>query len=134
LGRDKKPGEDMHGSVVRGVMRPDRSLLSTLYRNPDDADEPAFVHVLDLIHGWAYCAALTAPFGTAADGTDQIVALDTGAVAVVHWTPAEPNATVAELNVDALHTPHPETPIAVTISETNTPPKLPAGVTEIDGY
>ena len=50
--------EDMHGSSVRGVMSADRTLLATLYRDPGNAKEPAFVHVLDLEHGWSYCADL----------------------------------------------------------------------------
>ena len=66
--RDKVPPEDMHGQAVHGVMSKDRTLLATLYRNPGDADEPAFVHVLDLQHGWSYCADLPAPFGTGPPG------------------------------------------------------------------
>ena len=47
--RDKGiPPEDMHGTSVHGVMSADHTLLATLYRNPGDDEEPAFVHVLDL--------------------------------------------------------------------------------------
>ena len=62
----------MHGHAVHGVMSEDRTLLATLYRNPANTDEPAFVHVLDLQHGWSYCADLPVPFGTGAPGTDLI--------------------------------------------------------------
>ncbi len=69
--RDKTlPPEDMNGAAVRGVLSADRTLLATLYRNPGDADEPAFVHVLDLQNGWSYCADLPPPFGTGAVGSD----------------------------------------------------------------
>jgi hypothetical protein len=64
--------EDMHGTTVRGVLNADRTVLATLYRDPGNADEPAFVHILDLVHGWAYCADLPAPFGTGPPGSDRI--------------------------------------------------------------
>ncbi len=60
--------EDMHGTTVRGVLNADHTVLATLYRDPGDADEPAFVHILDLVHGWAYCADLPAPSGRAHPG------------------------------------------------------------------
>ena len=50
--------ENMYGTAVRGVLNADRTLLATLYRNPRGAAEPAFVHILDLRNGWAYCADL----------------------------------------------------------------------------
>jgi len=58
----------MHGHPVHGVLSADHTLLATLYRDPSDDDEPAFVHVLDLSHGWSFCADLPAPFGTGPAG------------------------------------------------------------------
>ena len=87
--------EDMRGTTVRGVLNADHTVLATLYRNPGNADEPAFVHILDLVHGWAYCADLPPPFGTGAPGTDHI-ALTPADTAVV--TTEAPR--VAEINID----------------------------------
>jgi hypothetical protein len=132
LGRNKKGAGEMHGSVVRAVMSQDGSIVSTLYRNPGDAEHPAFVHVLDVLNGWAHCADLPAPFG-GEDGTDDI--FPSGyAVDVVHRAADGKGAVVANVNVDALHNPDPETPIAVTVNADADPPTLPAGVTEVDGF
>jgi hypothetical protein len=95
------PPEDMHGRAVHGVMSKDGTLLATLYRNPGDADEPAFVHILDLAHGWSYCADLPAPFGTGAPGTDQIELTPTGTVVVA----APSAARLAEIHIDDVRTP-----------------------------
>lgn len=64
---NKNPIGDMTGHRVRGVLSEDRTLLATLYQNPDDPEEPAFVHVLDL-SGFAYCVDLLAAFGESPDG------------------------------------------------------------------
>ena len=61
IDRDKNPAEDMRGRAVQGVLSKDRSMLSTLYINPDNAAEPAFVHVLNL-NGWTYCIDLSDEF------------------------------------------------------------------------
>jgi hypothetical protein len=58
---------DMTGHRIRGVLSEDRTLLASLYQNPDDPEVPAFVHVLDL-SGFAYCVNLPAPFGQSDDG------------------------------------------------------------------
>ena len=58
--------------TVRGVLNADHTVLATLYRNPGNNHEPAFVHILDLVHGWAYCADLPPPFGTGPPGSDRI--------------------------------------------------------------
>jgi hypothetical protein len=108
--RDKgQPVEDMHGHAVHGVMSADRTLLATLYRNPGDTDEPAFVHVIDLTHGWSYCADLPAPFGTGPAGSDviQLTAHDTVLVA------ANAAGRLAEVRIDDVRTPGP-TPVRVT--------------------
>ena len=107
--RDKTlPAEDMHGASVRGVMSADRTLLATLYRNPGDADEPAFVHVLDLEHGWSSCADLPSPFGTGPVGSDVIELTPTGTVVVAN----APAARVAEIHIDEVHAPD-TTPVTV---------------------
>ena len=99
--RNKVPPEDMHGRAVHGVMSADRTLLATLYRNPGDADEPAFVHVLDLKNAWSHCADLPAPFGTGPPGTDAIELTPTDTV-IVAATQAH---RLAEIHIDAVHTP-----------------------------
>jgi hypothetical protein len=99
--RDKLPQEDMHGASVRGLLSADRTLLATLYRNPGNTDEPAFVHVLDLQHAWSYCADLPSPFGTGPVGTDVIELTHTDTVLVG----TSPSARIAEIHIDAVHTP-----------------------------
>jgi hypothetical protein len=100
--RDKRLSpEDMEGRAVHGVMSKDRTLLATLYRNSADADEPAFVHVLDLQHGWSYCADLPAPFGTGPVGTDVIQLTGTGTVVVA----ATEASRLAEIHIDDVRTP-----------------------------
>ncbi len=59
--RDKQPGEDMRGRPVHGVMDTHGRVLATLYVNPDDTGEPAFVHVLNL-GGSTYCVELPTEF------------------------------------------------------------------------
>jgi hypothetical protein len=99
--RDKTlPPEDMHGQSVHGVMSADDALLATLYRNPEDADEPSFVHVLDLAHGWSYCADLPAPFGTGPLGTDTIELTQAGTVVVA----ATRFDRLAEIHIDDVRT------------------------------
>jgi hypothetical protein len=107
--RDKTPEiEEMRGVTVRGVYNTARTVLATLYRNPGDEEEPAFVHILDLVHGWAYCADLPPPFGTGAPGSDEIelTAADT---ALVTATEA---ARVAEIHINEVLVPD-TTPITV---------------------
>jgi hypothetical protein len=100
VGRDKTiEPEDMHGTSVRGVLSADGTLLATLYRNPGDDDEPAFVHVLDLKHGWDYCADLAAPFGTGSEGSDRIVLTARGTV-IVAATDAN---RIAEIHIAEVH-------------------------------
>ena len=67
IDEDKNPIGDMTGHRVHGVLSADRSLLATLYQDPGDPDEPAFVHVLDLA-GFTYCVDLPAAFGESPDG------------------------------------------------------------------
>ncbi|MEP6626117.1 MAG: hypothetical protein ABJC79_16845, partial [Acidimicrobiia bacterium] len=61
IDRDKQPADDMRGRAVHGVMSTDRRQLATLYVNPENLDEPAFVHVLDL-SGSSYCVHLPDKF------------------------------------------------------------------------
>jgi hypothetical protein len=100
--------EDMHGVTVRGVYNADRTVLATLYRNPGDDEEPAFVHILDLVHGWSYCADLPPPFGTGTPGSDQIE-ITTADTAVVTATEA---SRIAEISIDEVLEPSPK-PITV---------------------
>jgi hypothetical protein len=102
IDRDKTlEREDMYGTTVRGVLNADRTVLATLYRDPSNADEPAFVHILDLVHGWAYCADLPTPFGTGPPGSDRIERTPADTV-VVTTTEA---SRVAEIHIDEVLTP-----------------------------
>jgi hypothetical protein len=120
IDRDKTlPPEDMHGHAIHGVMSADHTLLATLYRNPGDNDEPAFVHVLDLADSWSYCADLPAPFGTGAAGTDaiELTANDTVVVA------ANGTDRLAEIHIDAVHTPgNSAVPVAFRSGSITAPP------------
>jgi hypothetical protein len=53
--------EEMRGSAREHVLSPDGSHLFTLYAI--DTLGSAFVHVLNLAEGWAYCVDLPLPFG-----------------------------------------------------------------------
>jgi hypothetical protein len=79
IDRDKNPGEDMRGRPISGV--PDRrgTLLATLYVNPDDRGEPAFVHVLNR-GGTTYCVELPAEF---AQGPARSQSIERGARDVI---------------------------------------------------
>jgi DNA-binding beta-propeller fold protein YncE len=88
--RDKSlvpPGaeEEMRGEGRQAVLAPDRSRLYTLYLHQADhqhtrdllapAGGPqvhAFVHVLSLNEGWAYCLDLPTPFGEHPAGTHAL--------------------------------------------------------------
>ncbi len=78
--RDKRPvpEEQMRGTRRTHVFSPDRTILYTLYTHQPDhlhsrdlvaglaearGDVHAFVHVLNLLEGWAYCVDLPRPFG-----------------------------------------------------------------------
>jgi len=121
-GRDKTvPPEDMHGESVHGVLSADHTLLATLYRNPSDAEEPAFVHVLDLEHHWSYCADLPVPFGTGPIGSDAIALTKAGTIEVAATT----FDRVAEIHIDAVHSPGP-TPVPLRIRSGTIAPPAPA--------
>ncbi|MCU1427155.1 MAG: hypothetical protein JWL83_1155 [Actinomycetia bacterium] len=100
--------EDMRGAAVRGVLSADRTLLATLYRNPGNTKEPAFVHVLDLEYAWSYCADLPRPFGTGPVGSDVIELTRNNTVVVANAS----SARIAEIHIDAVHTPG-DTPVPV---------------------
>jgi len=72
------PEETMRGTRRASVLSPDRHVLFTLYTNQPEhlhsrdlaagltqssGDVYAFVHVLNLTEGWAYCLDLPQPFG-----------------------------------------------------------------------
>ena len=98
--RDKTlvpPGaeEEMRGEGRQAVLSPDRTRLYTLYLHqadhqhtrdllpgrhaPDGTTVHAFVHVLSLTEGWAYCLDLPAPFGEPAAGTHALTVSPDGA-------------------------------------------------------
>ena len=119
--RDKGlPPEDMHGHAVHGVMSADHKLLATLYRNPANAKEPAFVHVIDLEHTWSYCADLPVPFGTGPAGTDVIQLTANGTVLVA----ANGAGRLAEINIDDVRTPGTD-PVRVAYRAGTIPPAHP---------
>src|SRR5438105_8409006 len=72
------PEEEMRGTRHSHVISSDRHTLYTLYTNQPEhlhsrdlargatqssGDTYAFVHVLNLLEGWAYCLDLPEPFG-----------------------------------------------------------------------
>lgn len=85
--------EEMRGEGRQAVLAPDRSRLYTLYLHqadhqhtrdllPGAADGPqvhAFVHVLSLTEGWAYCLDLPSPFGEHPAGTHALTVSPDGA-------------------------------------------------------
>ena len=115
--------EDMHGTSVRGVLNADHTLLATLYRDPTNAEAPAFVHVLDLRNGWAYCADLPTPFGTGPEGSDHIELTAAGTVIVT--TAASPR--IAEIHIAEVHQPVSK-PVTVEYRDASGPPDNSASV------
>ena len=104
-------------------------MLSTLYRNPGDPEEPAFVHVLDLANGWSHCADLAAPFGTGGAGSDLLTTSPAGTLLVTNDA-----GTVAEIDVESVHNPDPRVPIAVTTRAQPGAVAVPAAVRSVDGF
>jgi hypothetical protein len=78
IGPDKQPVENMTATRLVRVASPDGSYLYTLYTNqrpsylsepttpvdPDEQDERAFVHTVDLRNGFAVCIELPDRFGS----------------------------------------------------------------------
>jgi len=80
--------EEMRGAGRQAVLAPDRTRLYTLYLHqgdhehtrdliagrhaPDGRPVHAFVHVLSLTEGWAYCLDLPDPFGLHPAGTHAL--------------------------------------------------------------
>jgi len=129
-GRDKTvEREDMHGTSVRGVLNADHTLLATLYRNPGDAKQPAFVHILDLQNGWAYCADLPPPFGTGPVGSDRIDLTPADTVIVT----ADGAARVAEIHIDEVHQPGSQ-PVTVEYRSATPATTAPAPVVSAPGF
>jgi hypothetical protein len=100
LTRDKSPvpagaEEEMRGDGRQAVLSPDRQVLYTLYTHQPGhlhtrdllagrgGGVHAFVHVLHLVQGWAYCLDLPEPFGTGpAEGHAVAVSADGKRLAV----------------------------------------------------
>ena len=99
IGNDKKPAEDMRGRPIHGVLSADGSLLSTLYINPENPDEPAFVHVLNL-EGWSYCVDLPAEFAQGPTRSQSIERTDSDHIIV--RAPAIDRAARIDLDATAL--------------------------------
>ncbi len=73
---DNAPRDRMQGYARTQVASPDGRFLYTYYASPEGVHEElgtfyAFVHVLDLEHGWAFCIDLAEPFGAGADGWSE---------------------------------------------------------------
>lgn len=81
IDRDKEPADDMRGRAVHSVMSSDRSQLATLYINPENPVEPAFVHVLDL-RGSSYCVHLPHEFANGPARSQSIERTDDDQVVV----------------------------------------------------
>ena len=74
---NNKPRPRMRGTARTQVYSPDGRYLYTYYFAPEGVDDGphehfyAFVHVLDLERGEAYCIDLPEPFGTSASGWSE---------------------------------------------------------------
>jgi outer membrane protein assembly factor BamB len=73
---DNAPRERMQGYARTQVASADGRFLYTYYASPEGVHDElgtfyAFVHVLDLEHGWAYCIDLAEPFGTGGEGWSE---------------------------------------------------------------
>ncbi|GAA3960570.1 hypothetical protein [Actinoplanes auranticolor] len=102
LTRDKSPvpagaEEEMRGDGRQAVLSPDRQILYTLYTHQPghlhtrdllagrSSGVHAFVHVLHLAQGWAYCLDLPDPFGLGpAEGQALAVSADGQRLAIAH--------------------------------------------------
>jgi hypothetical protein len=102
LTRDKSPvpagaEEEMRGDGRQAVLSPDRQILYTLYTHQPghlhtrdllagrSTGVHAFVHVLHLAQGWAYCLDLPDPFGLGpVEGQALAVSADGQRLAVAH--------------------------------------------------
>ncbi|WP_433717329.1 YncE family protein [Actinoplanes sp. CA-051413] len=102
LTRDKSPvpagaEEEMRGDGRQEVLSPDRQVLYTLYTHQPghlhtrdllagrSGGVHAFVHVLHLAQGWAYCLDLPDPFGQGpAEGHALAVSADGQRLAIAH--------------------------------------------------
>ena len=80
IDENKKPSGVMRGERIKGVLSTDRAILATLYRNPENAVEPAFVQVLVLDEKATYRVGLPGPFGA---GTDVIERTDDDLIIVL---------------------------------------------------
>jgi hypothetical protein len=87
--------EEMSGDGRQAVLSPDRQVLYTLYTHQPghlhtrdlvagrSGGVHAFVHVLHLVQGWAYCLDLPDPFGAGpAEGHALAVSADGGRLAI----------------------------------------------------
>jgi hypothetical protein len=118
---DKEPAVDMRGHPIHGVLDAGRTRLSTLYVNPEDTDEPAFVHVLDL-RGWSYCVDLPEEFASG-PARSQSIEITPDDVLVVRAPAVDRHATfdLHSLDVGALGGPQP----AVVVSGAGVPADAP---------
>ncbi|MCU1375981.1 MAG: hypothetical protein JWO68_3267 [Actinomycetia bacterium] len=92
--------DSMRGTARVHAASPDGNRLYTLYTT-EGADGPeAFVHVLDLVEGWAHCVDLPAPLGTAPED-DLAIAVGSGDHGVVVVDPAE--GVAVEIDPSTLH-------------------------------
>ena len=120
LTRDKSPvpagaEEEMRGDGRQAVLSPDRQVLYTLYTHQPghlhtrdllagrSGGVHAFVHVLHLAEGWAYCLDLPDPFGQGpAEGHALAVSADGQRLAIAHAMAGSVlYADTAELAIDA---------------------------------
>jgi DNA-binding beta-propeller fold protein YncE len=111
IGRTKLSApEQMRGTGRMQVLAPDGNQLYTLYtqQGPNYAhgepehhspDQNAFVHVLNLRHGWAHCIDLAMPFGMGSATASALdVSEDGRNVFVADWT----NGALARIDTQRL--------------------------------
>lgn len=134
LGPDKKPPEDMYGSVVQAALSPDRTQLATLYRDNSKPDHTAFVHLLSLANGSTVCIDLHAPFGGEGLGAGAIEWEPDGSVTVGH-TAATPEASMtAAFDPAAIWAGAPQEHYHAEAYSDPSPPAIPEGIAATSGF
>lgn len=126
------PPEDMYGNVIQAALSPDGSRLATLYRDDVKPDHTAFVHLLDLAHGFTECIDLTAPFGTGAPGTDAI-RWRNGKIEVGNVEPGATSGVTATIDPAEVLGSEPREHYHAEGIEDPSPPAIPEGVAATPG-
>lgn len=128
------PPEDMYGYVIQAVLTPDRTHLATLYRDPHATDHTAFVHLLDLEHGYTVCIDLPAPFGTGAPGYDAMRVNADGTLEIGHHEPGDSAGISASIDPNAILHSDPQRHYHAPSHASEAAPAVPSLVASTPGF